>query len=71
MENIKTTESRCRRALAKYGYALHKNRKRTGWNAGGYMILNGYNNTVAAGGDFELDLDDVVSWCAELEKEDA
>lgn len=65
--NEKNIESKCRRQLAKFGYALRKNRARTGENLGGYMIVDAYNNIVEGYGanPFELTLEDVQEWIEE------
>ncbi len=58
----KATENRLRRALARDGYALRKDRARS-YNidhAGGYMIVR--NNIVQAGEKYNLDLADVAAF---------
>ena len=64
--NEKTIENRCRRQLAKYGYALRKNRAKTGENVGGYMIVESNTNVIEEGHDgvnwYTFTLDDVVDW---------
>lgn len=59
-------EARCRRELAKRGYALHKSRVRT-WNydnQGEYMITDPDSNAVVAGERFDMTIDDVEEWLA-------
>lgn len=60
-KEVKRIEQRCRRALAREGYALRKGKD--GWGAPGYRIINPYFNRIEAGEKFDLGLDDVVSWC--------
>lgn len=60
MEDIKARESKARRKLAKEGYSLHKSRARLSIdNLGGYMISYDYNNTIVAGENYSLSLEDV------------
>ena len=60
----KTLESKLRRALYKDGFALIKSRKRniTIHDYGGYMIVNGWDNTIVCGERFNLTLADVRSF---------
>ncbi len=60
-------EARLRQKAKSQGFALCKDRART-WNIdhqGGYMIVNVYDNTVAAGGRYDLTLEDVERFLAE------
>ena len=59
--NTENIERRCRRALAKEGLVLRKNTAKLK-DDGGYMIVAGETNTVAAGSNFELDLMDVINY---------
>jgi hypothetical protein len=57
-------EGRLRRQMHREGFVLRKSRVRNPHvhDLGGYMILDGSSNTVAAGSNFDLDLDDVEQW---------
>lgn len=59
--NTENIERRCRRALANEGLVLMKNTAKLK-DGGGYMIVDGETNTVAAGSNFELDLMDVINY---------
>ncbi len=57
-------EARARRALAKDGYTLAKDRAKT-WSInhqGGYRIINPSYNVIVAGENFDLELEDVEAW---------
>lgn len=64
----KARESRLRQAVARHGYHyLTKSRCRTpqALEYGRYMIVDGYNNAIVAGGGgsgFSMDLDQVEAW---------
>jgi hypothetical protein len=62
----KANESRLRRALARAGYALRKDRARTASldHAGGYMITR--DNMIQAGEKYNLELVDVAVFVQEL-----
>lgn len=63
-----TSESAARRALNKMGYSLHKNTKvieNNPYHSGCYRIVNLYNNTIEAGENFDLTLEDVVCFIYE------
>lgn len=66
----KSLENKCRRHLAKYGYALRKGKARPTDDESGYMIVNADTNSIVEGYDacygcFQLTLDDVVEWIKE------
>ena len=54
-------ESRARRAVAKEGYVLRKNRQR-GEQEPGYALIDPGTNVAVFGWDWDLDLDDVERW---------
>ena len=67
----KRIEDRCRRRLARHGYALRKGKTHPEWNTKGYMIIDS-NNVIVAGAEpyaFNMDLSDVVTWIEEMEEE--
>lgn len=59
--STESIERSCRRSLAKEGLLLRKSTAKLK-DGGGYMIMDGNTNTVAAGSDFELDLLDVMNY---------
>lgn len=59
MDDIKRRENRVRRKLACQGFSLKKSRK------GGYMIVEDWNNTIAAGERFDLSFEDVGRFAVE------
>lgn len=65
-------EQKLRRKLDKYGYTLHKSRRRNfdHFNLddfGGYMITDQRTAFVVVGSRFELDLEDVEELVKEIE----
>jgi hypothetical protein len=63
----KLLENRMRRALARQGYRLVKSRARDqrALSYGGYLITGATSNIVEAGGQFEMDLEDVQRFVEE------
>lgn len=66
----KREEDRLRSALARRGYLLRKNRRRTPevYGYGGYMIINARYNAIVAGGNpwpYSLTLDEVAEWLSD------
>jgi hypothetical protein len=63
------SEKQLREQLRKAGYTLKKSRvKHTNVNnLGGYMIINTWNNTIEAGSNYELSLEDVEKFLNEDE----
>lgn len=61
-------ESRVRRLAAKRGYRLFKSRIRNPNldNMGGYMILDPWTNTVAAGAGYDLELSAAAEYLADV-----
>lgn len=57
-------EQSLRRVLKAAGYRMRKSRAPiSSDNLGGYMIVDMSGNAVAAGGRFELTLEEVREWC--------
>lgn len=68
--NENARESRARRLAQRQGYVLCKSRLRGDTHAddfGGWRIVDGHGNWIVAGAKFDLDLDDVERWLAELQ----
>ena len=70
MTTEKNRERKLRRALARDGYALHKSRRKTHNDFGGYMVVLTKYNSVVVGARFEYTLDDVESWWNSLNEEE-
>jgi hypothetical protein len=70
----KVREARLRRFAKRLGYYVCKSRNRAEHcnNHGGYMLVEGYTNTVHAGADFGiLTLDDLESWLNHIKQREA
>ena len=71
-DNLSTTPAarlaRLRRLAAKHDLGLHKSRDRSQHldNLGGFMIVDTGRNAVVAGDRYDLDLDDVADFLADL-----
>jgi hypothetical protein len=59
-------EARARRALARDGYTLRKDRAKslTLDHQGGYMVIDPFKNFIIGGSRYNWDLDDVETWLA-------
>jgi hypothetical protein len=62
---ISAQESRARRAAHRCGLLACKSRWRRGTidNFGGFQIIDPWRNTIVAGERFDLDAEDVVTFC--------
>jgi hypothetical protein len=58
-------EARARRAARRVGLIAKKSRARRGTvdNFGGFMLVDGFTNTIVLGERFDLDPDDVIEYC--------
>lgn len=65
-------ERSVRRRLKKLGYLVHKDRAQqiTSNHLGGYMIVNGRDNTIIDGSDYDCSLDDLEERTKELEADE-
>ncbi len=63
------SEKQLRDQLRKAGYTLKKSRIRNTnvHNQGGYMIVNTWHNSIEAGSNYELTLEDVERFLSEEE----
>lgn len=67
MRTERSREQELRRVLKAAGYRMRRSRNSIGLdNLGGYMIVTLSDNTVVAGGRFELSLEDVQEWAEEM-----
>lgn len=67
MRTERSQEQELRRVLKTAGYRMRRSRDSIGLdNFGGYMIVTLSDNTVVAGGRFELSLKDVQEWAEEM-----
>jgi len=66
-EKEKREDSRLRKMAARRGYQLCKSRERTTHanNHGGYMIVEVERNTIAAGPDFDMSLEEVKAFLSD------
>lgn len=65
MTSVTTMESRARRAAEAVGLYAKKSRKRT-WSPhdqGGFMLVEPSRNLCVAGQDYDLDAEDVLTYC--------
>ena len=67
MTTEKSREARCRRRLKTLGYRLEKSRIRNPHadNRGGFRLVELWNNSIAAGERFDMDLPAVERWLEE------
>ena len=62
----KSQEQKVRKQLEAQGYKLQKRTNNTNpYNGGGYRIINAYNNSIEAGENYDLSLEDVEAFIAE------
>ena len=67
MRTEDSLEQSLRRVLKAAGYMMRKSHAPiSAENLGGYMIVDMSRNTVAAGGRFELTLEDVREWARDM-----
>ena len=65
-KTIKTRENAVRRKLSKQGYKLSKSRMNYSINnLGGYMIIDTSFNSIVAGENYNMSLEDIEKWINE------
>ena len=63
-------DHRARRAVKRFGYVARKSRqfKNSGYNLGGFQIIDPSTKYVVDGPYFELTANDVLTWCADADR---